>query len=99
MKTFFKVRLDMYQKRKDYLEGILQAEANKLSNQSRFILEKCDGTLTIENKKKKDMIGELIRRGYDSDPVVAWKMAQNRDEVLVCANSIFRFYILLIIFI
>lgn len=83
MKTFFKVRLDLYQKRKDYLEGILQAEAARLSNQARFILEKCDGTITVENKKKKDMIAELIRRGYDSDPVIAWKLTQNRDEVLV----------------
>ncbi|XP_014222609.1 DNA topoisomerase 2 isoform X1 [Trichogramma pretiosum] len=82
MKTFFKVRLDLYQKRKDYLEGILQAESAKLSNQARFILEKCDGTLTVENKKKKDMIAELIRRGYDSDPLIAWKLTQNRDEVL-----------------
>ncbi|XP_032456778.1 DNA topoisomerase 2 isoform X2 [Nasonia vitripennis] len=82
MRTFFTVRLDLYQKRKDYLEGILQAESAKLSNQSRFIMEKCDGTLTIENKKKKDMIAELVRRGYDSDPVVAWKLAQNREEVL-----------------
>ncbi|KAJ8686672.1 hypothetical protein QAD02_022466 [Eretmocerus hayati] len=82
MKTFFKVRLELYQKRKDYLEGILQAESAKLSNQARFILEKCDGNLVIENKKKKDMIAELVRRGYDSDPVVAWKLTQNRDEVL-----------------
>lgn len=83
MRTFFKVRLDLYQKRKDYLEGLLQAEATKLTNQGRFILEKCNGELVIENKKKKDMIAELIRKGYDSDPVVAWKLAQNRDEVLV----------------
>jgi DNA topoisomerase-2 len=83
MKTFFKVRLDLYQKRKDYLEGILQAESAKLSNQGRFIVEKCDGTIVIENKKKKDMISELVRRGYDSDPVIAWKLTQNREEVLV----------------
>ena len=83
MKTFFNVRLNLYQKRKDYLEGILQAESAKLTNQARFILEKCDGTLTVENKKKKDMIAELARRGYDSDPLVAWKLLQNRDEVLV----------------
>lgn len=86
MKTFFKVRLDLYQKRKDYLEGILQAEAAKLTNQGRFILEKCNGDLVVENKKKKDMIAELVRKGYDSDPVVAWKMTQNRDEVLVSSG-------------
>merc|ERR1712173_568821 len=51
-------------------------EAAKLSNQARFILEKCDGTLKVENKKKKIMIDELSRRGYDSDPVKAWKKSQ-----------------------
>jgi len=83
LKGFYKVRLDTYHKRKDYLEGVLQAEAAKLSNQARFIIEKCDGTLVVENKKKKDMIAELIRRNYDSDPVMAWKLAQNREQALV----------------
>ena len=64
------------------MEGILQAEASKLSNQARFILEKCDGNLVIENKKKKDMIAELVTRGYESDPIIAWKLSQNREEVL-----------------
>merc|ERR1712073_187932 len=53
MKEFFDLRLKMYEKRKKYMEGALGAEACKLSNQARFILEKCDGTLKIENKKKK----------------------------------------------
>ena len=82
LKGFYKVRLEMYHKRKDYLEGILEAEASKLSNQARFILEKCDGTIVIENKKKKDMIAELISREYESDPVIAWKLSQSREEVL-----------------
>lgn len=83
----------MYHKRKDYLEGILQAEASKLSNQARFIVEKCDGTIVIENKKRKDMIAELIRREYESDPVLAWKLSQNREEVLVSTIFYFKIYI------
>jgi hypothetical protein len=35
LKEFFKVRLAFYVKRKDYLEGMLQAESRKLSNQAR----------------------------------------------------------------
>jgi hypothetical protein len=53
----------------------------------RFILEKCDGVLVIENKKKKVMIDELKRKGYDPDPVKAWKIRQNRDEALVSGFS------------
>jgi DNA topoisomerase-2 len=35
VKAFFKVRLAYYEKRKDYLEGMLQAESQRLSNQAR----------------------------------------------------------------
>lgn len=38
LKEFFKVRLQMYKKRKAYLEGSLEAEKRKLSNQARFVL-------------------------------------------------------------
>merc|ERR1719192_3032657 len=62
------------------MTGALGAEACKLSNQARFILEKCDGTLKIENKKKKLMVEELSRRGYDSDPVKAWQKTQTNEE-------------------
>ena len=53
------------------------------SFQARFILEKCDGSLVIENKKKKDMIAELQRKGFDSDPVKAWKKIQDLQAALV----------------
>ncbi|XP_066940662.1 DNA topoisomerase 2-alpha isoform X2 [Macrobrachium rosenbergii] len=80
MREFFELRLKFYGKRKAYLVGMLEAEANKLSNQARFILEKCDGRLVVENKKKKDMIEELQRKGYDSDPVKSWKKQQETTE-------------------
>lgn len=83
LKEFFKLRLTYYGKRKDYLVGMLQAESCKLSNQARFILEKCDGVLVIENKKKKVMVEELKKKNYDPDPVKAWKLKQNKDEALV----------------
>ncbi len=36
MREFFELRLDYYQKRKDYLEGMLEAEALKYAKQSIF---------------------------------------------------------------
>ena len=51
LRDFFAVRISFYGKRKAYLEGFLQAESGKLSNQARFICEKCDGSLVVENKK------------------------------------------------
>ncbi|XP_070571021.1 DNA topoisomerase 2-alpha-like isoform X2 [Ptychodera flava] len=80
LKEFYDLRLERYRIRKAYLEGMLSAESLKLDNQARFILEKIDGTIVIENKKKKDVISMLVQRGYDSDPVRAWKESQNNDK-------------------
>ncbi|XP_036407893.1 DNA topoisomerase 2-alpha [Megalops cyprinoides] len=78
LKDFFDLRLNYYGLRKDWLVGMLGAESAKLSNQARFILEKIQGTLVIENKPKKELIRMLQEMGYDSDPVKAWKQAQEK---------------------
>lgn len=80
LKEFFELRMQFYEKRKDYLEGMLKAEADRLSNQARFITEKCDRTLVVENKKRKVMIDELIKRGYEADPVKEWKRRIKADD-------------------
>ncbi|XP_059141501.1 DNA topoisomerase 2-alpha-like isoform X2 [Physella acuta] len=80
LKEFYSVRLNFYHRRKDYLEGMLSAESLKLDNIARFIIEKIEGTIVIENKPKKELIQTLVRKGYDSDPVKAWKEAQNKGK-------------------
>ncbi|XP_010138483.1 PREDICTED: DNA topoisomerase 2-alpha, partial [Buceros rhinoceros silvestris] len=80
LKEFFELRLRYYDLRKEWLIGMLSAESAKLSNQARFILEKIDGKIVIENKPKKELIQVLIQRGYESDPVKAWKESQNKEE-------------------
>ncbi|XP_061518978.1 DNA topoisomerase 2 [Anopheles gambiae] len=78
---FYTVRLDFYGKRRAYLLGMLQAEADSLSDKARFIMEKCNGTLVVENKKRKALIDELIKRGYRADPIQEWKRrVQTNDE-------------------
>lgn len=47
LKEFFELRLHYYKLRKDWLVGSLGAEATKLSNQARFVLEKIEGKVTI----------------------------------------------------
>ena len=47
LNEFYQVRLELYQKRKAYLEGQLSAEAAKLTNQARFILEKIEGKIVV----------------------------------------------------
>lgn len=65
LRDFYALRVQYYARRKEYRQGQLQAEADKLSNQARFILEKCDKGLVVENKKRKAMVEELIKRGAD----------------------------------
>ncbi|XP_018431523.1 PREDICTED: DNA topoisomerase 2-alpha [Nanorana parkeri] len=80
LREFFTLRLRYYGLRKDWLLGMLTAESSRLSNQARFILEKIEGKLVIENKPKKELIQMLVQRGYDSDPVKAWKQTQEKEE-------------------
>ncbi|XP_069504951.1 DNA topoisomerase 2-beta isoform X2 [Ambystoma mexicanum] len=91
LKEFFDLRLQYYTLRKDWLVGMLGAEAAKLSNQARFILEKIQGKITIENKSKRDLIQMLVQKGFESDPVKAWKEAQEKatedDDVQIADDA------------
>ncbi|XP_075742142.1 uncharacterized protein LOC142795288 [Rhipicephalus microplus] len=60
--------------------GLLSAEAKKLENQARFILEKIDNLIKIENRRRKEMILTLRERGYDPDPIAEWKKQQTQQE-------------------
>uniref|UniRef100_A0A671W209 DNA topoisomerase 2 n=1 Tax=Sparus aurata TaxID=8175 RepID=A0A671W209_SPAAU len=86
LKDFFELRMKYYVLRKDWLTGMLGAESAKLTNQARFILEKIQGTLVIENKPKKELIRMLQQMGYDSDPVKAWKEAQEKVGRLMASH-------------
>jgi DNA topoisomerase-2 len=73
LKDFYSVRVNFYEKRKAYLEDKLKAESLKLDNIARFIVEKIEGKIKIENLKKKDLINLLIKNNFDSDPIRKWK--------------------------
>ena len=79
LEDYFPVRLEYYVKRKAYYEGKLEAEALKLENQAKFILEKNEGKIRMENVRKKEFVRQLIDRRYDSDPVKAW-VAKNVEN-------------------
>ena len=80
LEEFFPVRLEHYVKRKAYYEGKLEAEALKLENMARFIMEKNDHKIRIENVRKKDFVRTLIERRYNSDPVKAWIKKNASDD-------------------
>ena len=64
LKYFTKIRLDYYQKRKDYQLGELDKEINTLKIKIRFIMDFIESRLIINNKSKADIIEQLEKMEY-----------------------------------
>ena len=79
LKEFFHLRLKYYEKRKAYLEGALTAESVRLDNIARFIMEKIQGKIKVENLKKAEIVQILRKAGYDADPINKWKQKISRE--------------------
>ena len=60
IEAYYPVRLNLYQKRKEYLIKELQRIVMVLSNKARFIKEQCDNNLDLR-KKKKSVVVELLK--------------------------------------
>uniref|UniRef100_A0A914RTW2 Topo IIA-type catalytic domain-containing protein n=1 Tax=Parascaris equorum TaxID=6256 RepID=A0A914RTW2_PAREQ len=60
---------------------MLRAQSERLSNQARFILAKIKGEILIENKRKVAIVEQLVKKGFDPDPVKKWKELQRRKEL------------------
>jgi len=61
---YFVTRLELYQKRKDYMVDALSKELLVLSNKSRYISELLAGTIDFRNKKKDAVIQMLNEKKY-----------------------------------
>jgi DNA topoisomerase-2 len=61
---YFVTRLELYQKRKDYMVDSLSKELLVLSNKSRYISELLAGTIDFRNKKKEAVIQMLNEKKY-----------------------------------
>lgn len=68
MNEFYKIRMDTYAKRKEYLLKNLQEILEMLKNKIRFIKEICDRKIVIERKSKEYIIKLLEERNYDKLP-------------------------------
>ncbi|KAF0700252.1 Aste57867_9207 [Aphanomyces stellatus] len=76
IEEFYGLRLEHYGKRKALILKKLEQEILMLSNKMRFILAVIDGTLVVNNRKKKDLLQELRDKKFDpmpkkSAPIVA----------------------------
>ena len=77
---FFECRKEVFIKRKRYLEGMLQAQSEQLSERARFIMMKIRGEIHIENKRKMAIVEQLKKHNFKPDPVKEWKKAQQKKE-------------------
>lgn len=68
LKEFYIIRLEFYGKRKEYLMAQLRRSCKKLENMVRFVREVVDGTLVVTRRKKRELLSEMIQRGYAAFP-------------------------------
>jgi len=62
---FYKVRIDVYGKRKAYLIDILEKKLVKLSNKARYIQETLDSVIDLRRKTAQVVTGLLTERKFD----------------------------------
>lgn len=65
LSSFFDMRLEYYEKRKELLLRKMRREQKMLSNKARFVEEVCEGELIVSNRKRTDILADLQQRGYD----------------------------------
>ena len=65
IEDYYAIRLETYQKRKDYQIESLNKFVKILSNKAKFIKEQCDDVIDLRKKKKDAVIQLLKSRGYD----------------------------------
>ena len=62
---YFVTRIELYQKRRDYLIGALTQDLMLLSNKSRYITELLEGSIDLRRKKKEEVIQMLKDKNYN----------------------------------
>ncbi|EGR31961.1 topoisomerase ii beta 180kda, putative [Ichthyophthirius multifiliis] len=60
MEDFYKLRLDLYKQRKEFLASKILRDLEILNNKKRFILSVIEEKLDIKNTKKKEILKQLV---------------------------------------
>jgi len=82
--SYFPIRLEYYQKRKDYQISFLEKEMMLLSNKVSYIKENLNGTVDLRNKKKEVIIEMLTNKNYkvmDNDNDYKYLLKMPMDSV------------------
>ena len=76
MRDYYKVRLQMYQKRKTHQLAILEHQLKVISNKVKFILMVVEKKLEINNKKKQEIEDKLETAKFP-------KIGKSKDDIKV----------------
>jgi DNA topoisomerase-2 len=63
--SYYDVRLQLYQTRKNYMIETLERELLLLNNKAKYIQENLNETIDLRKKKKEQVIEMLSKKGYD----------------------------------
>ena len=63
--SYYDVRLNLYQDRKNYMINAIEKELVLLSNKAKYIQENLDGTIDLRKKKKEQVVEMLEAKGYN----------------------------------
>jgi len=65
IETYYGVRLNLYQERKNYMIIAFENELVLLSNKTKYIKEVLDGTIDLRKKKRQEVTEMLVKKGFD----------------------------------
>jgi DNA topoisomerase-2 len=83
LEEFYGVRLQYYQQRHRYMQGEMERERARLTNQARFVKAIIDGDLVVSKKKKSALVAELDKAQYRRFSKVADAKKQGEFEAVV----------------
>jgi DNA topoisomerase-2 len=83
MEEFYGVRLQFYQQRHKHMQGELEKERARLTNQARFVKAIIDGDLVVSKKKKAALVAELDKAQYRRFPKIVDAKKQGEFEAVV----------------
>lgn len=79
LREFYDERRRCYDRRREYIIGMLKAECEKLENHARYIDDKEMFDFIGKRPSLKALIQRLIDRGYAPDPVRKWKKSLQKE--------------------
>jgi DNA topoisomerase II len=87
LEEFYDMRLQYYQMRKDYLVDQMQRDYKILENKVRFIMAVINKELSVSNRKRAELLSELVAKKYDAFPKKKVKKVKTEEGEVVKAEE------------